>query len=63
MSRENALRSWDYYVGELRPFDKSLDLPSRQLELLVGTLIEMGDFKRDGDYRPERFVDPSFLPV
>ncbi len=62
MDRANALRAWDYYATELKPFDKSLDLPDRQIELLVGTLIEMGDFRAGEDYRPSRFVDSSFLP-
>lgn len=62
MEKANALRTWDYYTKELRPFDRSLDLPDRQLELLIGTLIEMGDLEKGGDYRPARFVNPAFLP-
>lgn len=62
LEKANALRTWDYYTKELRPFDSSLDLPDRQIELLIGTLIEMGDFKAGEDYRPSRFVNAAFLP-
>ncbi len=62
LDKPNALRSWDYYAKDLKPFDKSLDLPDRQIELLIGTLIEMGDFKTGDDYRPSRFVDAAYLP-
>ena len=62
MEEANALRTWDYYTKELKPFDASLDLPDRQIDLLIGVLVEMGDFKAGGDYRPARFVDASFLP-
>ena len=62
MEEANALRTWDYYTKQLRPFDASLDLPDKQIELLIGVLVEMGDFKAGEDYRPSRFVDASFLP-
>ena len=62
MEEANALRTWDYYTKELKPFDASLDLPDRQIELLIGVLVEMGDFRAGEDYRPSRFVDASFLP-
>ena len=62
MEEANALRTWDYYTKQLRPFDASLDLPDKQIELLIGVLVEMGEFKAGEDYRPSRFVDASFLP-
>lgn len=63
MELVNALRTWDYYTSELRPFDPSLDMPDKQIELLIAALVEMGDFKASGDYRPARFVNASFLPA
>jgi NitT/TauT family transport system substrate-binding protein len=63
MDKANALRTWDYYVKDLKPFDKSLAITDKQLELVVGTLIELGDFKAGGDYRPSRFIDTSYLPA
>ena len=57
----NALRLYDYYTKELRPFDRLLDLPDQMINLAVGVLKEQGDFS--GDEASSRFVDTRFLPV
>jgi len=53
-----AARTYDYYVGELKPYSRHLVVPERVVKTTLDTLVEIGDVERSD----KRLLDTSYLP-
>ena len=55
-----AAKTYDYYIGELKPFSRKLAVPEQIVQSTVKTLIEIGDIKPDS--AGKTYLDLSYLP-
>ena len=55
-----ATQTYDYYIGELKPFSRKLAIPNEIIPTTVKTLIELGDVKPGAE--KTKFIDLSYLP-
>jgi ABC-type nitrate/sulfonate/bicarbonate transport system substrate-binding protein len=55
-----AKETYDYYIGELKPFSRRLAIPEEIVRTTVRTLVELGDIKAESTSM--KFTDLSYLP-
>jgi NitT/TauT family transport system substrate-binding protein len=55
-----AVRTYDYYVKELRPYDPNGDVPLDSVRAVLIMLADTGDLKGDIN-KPERYLDLTYL--
>jgi ABC-type nitrate/sulfonate/bicarbonate transport system substrate-binding protein len=60
LAPEIAKETYDYYIGELKPFSRKLTIPDEIVRTTVKTLIELGDIKPDA--AAKKYTDLSYLP-
>ncbi len=58
---EAAAKTYDYYVNELKPYDRDLDPNDDYVKTVVQLLIDVGD-RKAGPIDPAKYADRSFLP-
>ena len=57
---EIAKETYDYYIGELKPFSRKLAIPEAIVRTTARTLVELGDIKAESTSM--KFTDLSYLP-
>jgi ABC-type nitrate/sulfonate/bicarbonate transport system substrate-binding protein len=55
-----AKETYDYYIGELKPFSRKLAIPEEVVRTTARTLVELGDIK--AETTSMKFTDLSYLP-
>ncbi|MBX9829735.1 MAG: hypothetical protein K2Y27_32675 [Xanthobacteraceae bacterium] len=55
-----AKETYDYYIGELKPFSRKLAIPGAIVPTTARTLVELGDIK--AETTSMKFTDLSYLP-
>jgi ABC-type nitrate/sulfonate/bicarbonate transport system substrate-binding protein len=55
-----AKETYDYYIGELKPFSRKLAIPEEIVRTTARTLVELGDIKAEATSM--KFTDLSYLP-
>jgi ABC-type nitrate/sulfonate/bicarbonate transport system substrate-binding protein len=60
LDEATAAKTYDYYIGELKPFSRKLAIPEQIVQSTVKTLIELGDIKPDA--AAKTYADLSYLP-
>jgi NitT/TauT family transport system substrate-binding protein len=60
LAPEIAKQTYDYYIGELKPFSRKLAIPDEIVRTTAKTLIDLGDIKPDA--ASIKFTDLSYLP-
>lgn len=55
-----ANQTYDYYIGELKPFSRKLAIPEEIVRTTARTLVELGDIKAPSTSM--KFTDLSYLP-
>ena len=60
LAPEIAAQTYDYYIGELKPFSRRLAIPDEIVQTTVRTLIDLGDIKPDA--ATKKYTELSYLP-
>ncbi len=61
LDRTCAAGTYDYYVGELRPYSRNLAIPNSALQGTLDTMVATGDIQSPTPPL-SRYFDPSYLP-
>jgi NitT/TauT family transport system substrate-binding protein len=61
LSPQFAAQTYDYYIKDLKPFGRKLEIPSGVVESTIKTLIELGDIK-PSEVEADKIIDVSYLP-
>lgn len=61
LSPEFAAQTYDYYIRELKPFSRKLEIPPGIVENTIRTLSEIGDIKKS-EVDAKVILDANYLP-
>jgi NitT/TauT family transport system substrate-binding protein len=61
LDRAYAAATYDYYIGELKPFSHNLAIPDSALQGTLDTIVATGDMQPPTPPL-SRYFDPSYLP-